>query len=59
MWCLPLFIDPGGKETRLNGQGQSAPKAAIGRQLSEPGRFAYAALCAVSLGQLFPGPYQR
>uniref|UniRef100_A0A667ZSF3 Transmembrane and coiled-coil domains 4 n=1 Tax=Myripristis murdjan TaxID=586833 RepID=A0A667ZSF3_9TELE len=27
----------------------------IGKQLTEPGRFAYAALCGVSLGQLFPG----
>ncbi|XP_076874529.1 transmembrane and coiled-coil domain-containing protein 4 [Brachyhypopomus gauderio] len=28
-------------------------------QLTEPGRFAHAALCGVSLGQLFPGPEQR
>uniref|UniRef100_W5MLF3 Transmembrane and coiled-coil domains 4 n=1 Tax=Lepisosteus oculatus TaxID=7918 RepID=W5MLF3_LEPOC len=30
-------------------------EAVIGRLLGEPGRFAYAALCAVSLAQLFPG----
>uniref|UniRef100_A0A8C6UVZ1 Transmembrane and coiled-coil domains 4 n=1 Tax=Neogobius melanostomus TaxID=47308 RepID=A0A8C6UVZ1_9GOBI len=28
----------------------------IGRKLSEPGRFAFAALCAVSMGQLFGKP---
>ncbi|KAI4895990.1 hypothetical protein NFI96_025263, partial [Prochilodus magdalenae] len=49
--------DPGGKEPKPS--GQSAPEVAIGRQLSEPGRFAYAGLCAVSLGQLFPGNEQR
>uniref|UniRef100_A0A3B3Z888 Uncharacterized protein n=1 Tax=Periophthalmus magnuspinnatus TaxID=409849 RepID=A0A3B3Z888_9GOBI len=31
----------------------------VSRQLSEPGRFAYAALCAVSLGQLFREPEHR
>uniref|UniRef100_A0A672MPS6 Transmembrane and coiled-coil domains 4 n=1 Tax=Sinocyclocheilus grahami TaxID=75366 RepID=A0A672MPS6_SINGR len=31
----------------------------FGRQLSEPGRFAYAGLCGVSLGQLFQGPEQK
>ncbi|XP_046896416.1 transmembrane and coiled-coil domain-containing protein 4 isoform X2 [Hypomesus transpacificus] len=35
------------------------PEAVIGRQLSEPGRFAYAGLCGVSLGQLFPGAENR
>ncbi|XP_056305771.1 LOW QUALITY PROTEIN: transmembrane and coiled-coil domain-containing protein 4 [Danio aesculapii] len=31
----------------------------FGRQLSEPGRFAYAGLCGVSLGQLFHGSEQK
>ncbi|XP_024915260.1 transmembrane and coiled-coil domain-containing protein 4 isoform X3 [Cynoglossus semilaevis] len=31
----------------------------IGRQLTEQGRFAYSALCGVSLGQLFTGPENR
>uniref|UniRef100_A0A8D0G8I3 Transmembrane and coiled-coil domains 4 n=1 Tax=Sphenodon punctatus TaxID=8508 RepID=A0A8D0G8I3_SPHPU len=39
---------PGGKESY----------ELVGRQLSEPGRFAYAALCGVSLAQLFPEPEQ-
>ncbi|XP_075882682.1 transmembrane and coiled-coil domain-containing protein 4 isoform X2 [Nelusetta ayraudi] len=44
--------DPGGKET-----GEDAPcDQIISRQLTEQGRFAYAALCGVSLGQLFTGP---
>ncbi|XP_015745963.1 transmembrane and coiled-coil domain-containing protein 4 isoform X1 [Python bivittatus] len=30
------------------------PGAGLGRQLGEPGKFAYAALCAVSLASLFP-----
>ncbi|XP_017564304.2 transmembrane and coiled-coil domain-containing protein 4 [Pygocentrus nattereri] len=53
------YGDPGGKEPKLNGQDKSAPEAVIGRQLSEPGRFAYAALCGVSLGHLFAGAEQR
>ncbi|XP_054857556.1 transmembrane and coiled-coil domain-containing protein 4 [Eublepharis macularius] len=28
----------------------------VGRQLAEPGKFAYAALCAISLASLFPEP---
>ncbi|KAF5906706.1 transmembrane and coiled-coil domain-containing protein 4, partial [Clarias magur] len=54
-----LALDPGGRESKINSKGQSRADAAIGRQLSEPGRFAYAALCGVSLGQLFPGPELR
>ncbi|XP_020778167.1 transmembrane and coiled-coil domain-containing protein 4 [Boleophthalmus pectinirostris] len=45
--------DPGGTE----GTQEDPPVAEmVSRQLSEPGRFAYAALCAVSLGQLFGEP---
>nr|XP_033777983.1 transmembrane and coiled-coil domain-containing protein 4 isoform X4 [Geotrypetes seraphini] len=35
------------------------PSGFAGRRLSEPARFAYAALCAVSLGQLFQEKEQR
>ncbi|XP_062871981.1 transmembrane and coiled-coil domain-containing protein 4 [Trichomycterus rosablanca] len=56
---LDLLKDPGGKEPKLNGVDQSAGETPTGRHLSEPGRFAYAALCGVSLGHLFPGPDQR
>ncbi|KAG7472720.1 hypothetical protein MATL_G00111890 [Megalops atlanticus] len=48
--------DPEGEEPAPDGQDLPESKAVIGRQLSEPGRFAYAGLCGVSLGQLFPGP---
>ncbi|XP_030625581.1 transmembrane and coiled-coil domain-containing protein 4 [Chanos chanos] len=54
-----LTPDPGGQEPNQNDQDQSGAEAVIGRQLSEPGRFAYAGLCGVSLGQLFSGPEQR
>uniref|UniRef100_A0ACB8EEZ5 Transmembrane and coiled-coil domain-containing protein 4 n=1 Tax=Sphaerodactylus townsendi TaxID=933632 RepID=A0ACB8EEZ5_9SAUR len=32
------------------------PLECVGRQLTEPGKFAYAALCAISLASLFPEP---
>ncbi|KAG5838831.1 hypothetical protein ANANG_G00227800 [Anguilla anguilla] len=48
--------DPEGEATSPDGRDLSEAVAVIGRQLSEPGRFAYAGLCGVSLGQLFSGP---
>ncbi|XP_076015403.1 transmembrane and coiled-coil domain-containing protein 4 [Genypterus blacodes] len=48
--------DPGGAGTTQDTTCDQNPEAIIGRQLTEPGRFAYAALCGVSLGQLFAGP---
>ncbi|XP_041655997.1 transmembrane and coiled-coil domain-containing protein 4 [Cheilinus undulatus] len=48
--------DPGGAETTQDAQRDQRPEEIISRQLSEQGRFAYAALCGVSLGQLFAGP---
>ncbi|KAG9332736.1 hypothetical protein JZ751_014835, partial [Albula glossodonta] len=51
--------DPEGEEPTPDGQDLYSSDAAIGRQLGEPGRFAYAGLCGVSLGQLFPGPEHR
>ncbi|KAJ8395134.1 hypothetical protein AAFF_G00035900 [Aldrovandia affinis] len=51
--------DPDGEEPTPDGQDLSGSEAVIGRRLGEPGRFAYAGLCGVSLGQLFPGPEQR
>ncbi|XP_068454622.1 transmembrane and coiled-coil domain-containing protein 4 [Clinocottus analis] len=44
--------DPGGAGTVT----QDAPRDLICRRLSEQGRFAFAALCGVSLGHLFTGP---
>ncbi|XP_036301732.1 transmembrane and coiled-coil domain-containing protein 4 isoform X4 [Pipistrellus kuhlii] len=35
------------------------PRLPTGRELSEANRFAYAALCGISLSQLFPEPEQR
>ncbi|XP_067226816.1 transmembrane and coiled-coil domain-containing protein 4 isoform X1 [Chanodichthys erythropterus] len=49
-----LTPDPGGQK-----KNQSPAEKVSGRQLSEPGRFAYAGLCGVSLGQLFHGPEQK
>lgn len=51
--------DPGGSETTQETPCDQNPENIIGRQLSEQGRFAYAALCGVSLGQLFTGPENR
>lgn len=49
-----IVLDPGGRET-----GDLPAEKLFGRQLSEPGRFAYAGLCGVSLGQLFQEPEQK
>ncbi|XP_063320006.1 transmembrane and coiled-coil domain-containing protein 4 isoform X1 [Pelmatolapia mariae] len=48
-------IAPGGAGATRDGPCDQSPKRIIGRQFSEQSRFAYAALCGVSLGQLFPG----
>nr|XP_015192426.1 PREDICTED: transmembrane and coiled-coil domain-containing protein 4 [Lepisosteus oculatus] len=56
------------QDSSLGGVGGVSPaeglvppssEAVIGRLLGEPGRFAYAALCAVSLAQLFPGLFRQ
>lgn len=39
--------------------GEREPGVLLGRQLGEPGRFAYAALCGISLAWLFPENEQR
>lgn len=44
--------DPGGAGAT---QDEPSPAERVSRQLTEPGRFAYAAVCAVSMGQLFGG----
>lgn len=49
-----LIPDPGGQK-----KNQPPGESVFGRQLSEPGRFAYAGLCGVSLGQLFHGHEQK
>uniref|UniRef100_A0A8C8HI67 Transmembrane and coiled-coil domains 4 n=1 Tax=Oncorhynchus tshawytscha TaxID=74940 RepID=A0A8C8HI67_ONCTS len=51
--------DPGGEKPGRERPDEPIAVAVIGRQLTEPGRFAYAGLCGVSLGQLFPGPENR
>ena len=38
---------------------EGEPRQPLGRELSEANRFAYAALCGISLSQLFPEPEQR
>lgn len=54
VFCLFIVTDPGGQKKK-----QSPVENVFGRQLSEPGRFAYAGLCGVSLGQLFHGHEQK
>ncbi|XP_077942200.1 transmembrane and coiled-coil domain-containing protein 4 isoform X2 [Gasterosteus aculeatus] len=49
--------DPGGAGTTARDAPRDpGPAAAVSGLLSEQGRFGFAALCAVSLGQLFTGP---
>lgn len=48
--------DPGGAGAT---QDEPSPAERVSRQLTEPGRFAYAAVCAVSMGQLFGGAEHR
>lgn len=54
-----LTPDVGREDPAQDDPEKSGSEAVIGRQLSEPGRFAYAGLCGVSLGQLFSGPENR
>uniref|UniRef100_A0A8C5TYE9 Transmembrane and coiled-coil domains 4 n=1 Tax=Malurus cyaneus samueli TaxID=2593467 RepID=A0A8C5TYE9_9PASS len=39
---------------KAEGGGETEPCVLLGRQLAEPARFAYAALCGISLAWLFP-----
>lgn len=39
--------------------GEKEPCVLLGQRLGEPGRFAYAALCGISLAWLFPEKEQR
>ncbi|XP_063065008.1 transmembrane and coiled-coil domain-containing protein 4 isoform X2 [Engraulis encrasicolus] len=50
---------PGEAGHNPDSQSVTGSDGLVGRRLSEPGRFAYAGLCGVSLGQLFPGSHQR
>lgn len=47
---LPRVAEPG-----VEGE----PRLPTGRELTEANRFTYAALCGISLSQLFPEPEQR
>lgn len=57
--CPFSTLDPGGAGTTQDAPRDQSPEEIISRQLTEQGRFAYAALCGVSLGQLFTGPENR
>ncbi len=57
--CPCITLDPGGAGTTQDAPRDQSPEEIISRQLTEQGRFAYAALCGVSLGQLFTGPENR
>lgn len=58
-FCPFITVDPGGAETTQDAPCEQSPEEIISRQLAEQSRFAYAALCGVSLGQLFTGPENR
>lgn len=58
-FCPFTTLDPGGVETTQDAPRDQSPEEIISRQLTEQSRFAYAALCGVSLGQLFTGPENR
>lgn len=61
-FCPFTTLDPGGVETTHGAPRDQSPEEEIiiiSRQLTEQSRFAYAALCGVSLGQLFTGPENR
>uniref|UniRef100_A0A672J3D7 Transmembrane and coiled-coil domains 4 n=1 Tax=Salarias fasciatus TaxID=181472 RepID=A0A672J3D7_SALFA len=47
--------DPGGAGSSQDTLPDPSPESITSRQLTEQSRFAYAALCGVSLGQLFTG----
>lgn len=53
-WNKPHPRQPAAPEPAAEGDSQQP----LGRELSEANRFAYAALCGISLSQLFPEPEQ-
>lgn len=57
--CPFITLDPGGAGTTQDAPRDQNPEEIISRQLAEQSRFAYAAQCGVSLGQLFTGPENR
>ncbi|XP_004637713.1 transmembrane and coiled-coil domain-containing protein 4 [Octodon degus] len=54
-WSRPGQRQPQGPKPAVEGE----PQVPLGRELTEANRFAYAALCGISLSQLFPEPEQR
>ncbi|KAM6171951.1 transmembrane and coiled-coil domain-containing protein 4 [Erethizon dorsatum] len=53
-WNRPSQRQPQGAEPAAEGE----PHVPLGQELTEANRFAYAALCGISLSQLFPEPEQ-
>ncbi|XP_047405711.1 transmembrane and coiled-coil domain-containing protein 4 [Sciurus carolinensis] len=49
---------PGQRQPRVAAPAAEEPQQPLGRELTEANRFAYAALCGISLSQLFPEPEQ-
>lgn len=54
-WTRPHPKQPLAAEPAAEGESQQP----LGRELTEANRFAYAALCGISLSELFPEPEQR
>lgn len=57
--CPFITLDPGGARTTQDVPCDQSPEKIISKQLTEQGRFAFSALCGVSLGLLFTGPENR
>lgn len=53
-WKRPHLRQPPAAESATEGESQQP----LGQELTEANRFAYAALCGISLSQLFPEPEQ-
>ncbi|KAM5249014.1 transmembrane and coiled-coil domain-containing protein 4 [Ctenodactylus gundi] len=53
-WNRPSQRQPPGAEPAAEGE----PQLPLGREMTEANRFTYAALCGISLSQLFPEPEQ-
>ncbi|XP_060235171.1 transmembrane and coiled-coil domain-containing protein 4 isoform X1 [Meriones unguiculatus] len=54
-WKRPHLRQPPAAESATEGESQQP----LGQELTEANRFTYAALCGISLSQLFPEPEQR